>query len=167
MMGYSSRPSLRAIATLVSIGAMVGCTTAPTASISSITIERTACYGHCPVYRFTLYSDGRYVWQGREHVAVVGTARGWMDPSAYTAAMQRLKAARYLEFKDGYPLEDNDKNCEIMATDNPSVRVVVATASRPKTIYHYLGCEGFARQQTLIQLENSLDEVFQTARFIK
>jgi hypothetical protein len=153
---------LHRLVALASAGAFYACATSPSLPQQSVSIERTACYGPCPVYRFTLYSDGRYVWQGREHVSVLGTVRGWMGARTYAAAMKLLGDARYLEFKDSY-----DSECEVMATDNATVMIVVEDASSRKQITHYRGCEGFARQDALTQLEENMDKVLRTRKFIR
>ena len=38
-----------------------------------ITLERTACFGVCPVYKLTVYGDGRVVYEGKRFVRVEGT----------------------------------------------------------------------------------------------
>lgn len=150
------------VAVMGFLGALGGCAISSNNTRPSISLEKTACYGRCPVYRFTLYSDGRYVWEGRADVSVMGTVRGSMSTSAYTTAMQLLNDFRYQEFKDSYQA---DADCETWATDNPTVSITVADTLHPKTIVHYRGCEGFAGQEALTKLEDDLDEVFRTRRF--
>ena len=161
-MGQLKLSILYAVGSLVIATTLMGCTTGLTDAGPNISLERSACYGACPVYRFTLYANGRYVWEGRSHVAVMGTVRGRMNARAYVDAMQLLKDTHYLQFKDSYATE---QECEIFTTDRPGVQIVVADISRPKTIYHYLGCEGFAERTALTQLENDLDKVMKTRRF--
>ena len=142
-------------------GALVSCATTSNDVRASVSLERTECFGpRCPVYRFTLYSDGRYVWDGRAHVSVKGVVRGSMDPKVYATAMQLLRDAQYQEFT-------GDLVCEIWATDNPTVKIVVTDASGQQTISHYMGCQGFSRQEDLTKLEDNLDKVFRTRRFIR
>jgi hypothetical protein len=81
-----------------------------------------------------------------------------MGAKAYASAMELLRNARYQEFKGRL-------ECETLATDNPTVKIVVADASRQQTITHYVGCRGFPRQEVLTQLEDNLDKVFRTRRF--
>lgn len=149
---------LYAVAALGSVGALDGCVTTPTDARSSVSLERTACYGPCPVYRFTLYSDGSYVWEGRAYVSVTGIVRGSMTPKAYATAMRLLNAARYQEFTGRL-------ECKTLVTDNPTVEIVVADDSVRQTINHYIGCRGFPRQGDLTELEDDLDKVFRTRRF--
>ena len=80
----------------------------------------------------------------------------------YVAAMQLLNDAHYGDFKDQYA---GGQACEVLATDNLSVEIVVADAVHRKTIDHYLGCEVFPERAAFIQLEDHLDAVLKTRRF--
>ena len=153
----------RIVTTLALAGMFLGCSSTSSNVVGrSIAIERSSCYGPCPVYRFTMYSNGQYVWQGRAHVSVVGTVRGRMDVRAFATAMRLLIDSGYLDFKDSYR---SGEECEVIATDNPTVSIVVVDPVHPKTISHYRGCRGFARQDVLTELEDNLDTVFKTRRF--
>jgi hypothetical protein len=79
-----------------------------------------------------------------------------MSEKAYLAAMQLLRDARYLEFKDDY---DGDDDCKIWATDGWGTTIAVADALHSKTIRHYSGCEGFEGQERLSQLEDDLIKI--------
>lgn len=153
---------LAAVAVLAAVCVLDGCATHSNETRPSISLARGACYGRCPVYRFTLFQDGRYVWEGHKYVSVRGTVRGSMSAAAYARAMQLLRDARYMEFKDRYGA---GQECPILATDSPNVEIVVSDAANSKTISHYTGCDGFSRQKDLLQLEDNLDKVFRTRRF--
>jgi hypothetical protein len=152
----------RIATTLALAGVLCGCSTSSNVTDRSISIERSSCYGPCPVYRFTMYSNGEYVWQGRAHVSVVGVVRGRMGARTFAKAMQLLVDSGYLNFNDSY---QSRAECEVIATDNPTVVIVVSNTVRPKTITHYRGCRGFARQEVLTELEDNLDAVFETRKF--
>ena len=48
---------------------------APTPDYASlvITLERTACFGTCPIYKLTVYGDGRVEYEGERFVTVTGS----------------------------------------------------------------------------------------------
>lgn len=149
-------------AALVVIGDLAGCASRPSDAGPSISLERSACYGRCPVYRFTLQSDRSYRWDGRGHFAVAGIVLGRMAATTYSSALKLLRDARYLDFKDSY---EAGATCEDWATDGPTVTLEVTDPSGPKTIVHCLGCRGFTGQAALIELEQNLARVFRTGRF--
>ena len=153
---------VRASVVLALLASVVGCVEIPTNTGSSFSIDRSTCYGSCPAYRFTLYADDSYMWQGRAHVRVTGTMRGHMDTGTFAAAKELLHSARYLEFNDSY---EGGSACEIWQTDNQTVKIEVVDATTSKSITHYLGCKGFARQEELTRLEERMDEIFRTRKF--
>ena len=155
---------VRAGATLALLSGLVGCAAIHSDDGSSISLERSRCYGSCSAYRFTLYADDHYMWQGRANVSITGPVRGRMDAGTYAAAKKLLLAAQYLEFNDSY---QDGNACEIWQTDNQTVKIEVADAIGSKTIAHYLGCKGFARQEDLARLEEGLDKIFGTHRFVR
>ncbi|MCI0516543.1 MAG: DUF6438 domain-containing protein, partial [Woeseiaceae bacterium] len=44
----------------------------------SITLERTACYGTCPMYKVTIASEGAVTFEGQRFTKTIGTAKGKM-----------------------------------------------------------------------------------------
>lgn len=67
---------------------------APAGSVQAgdfLELQRTACYGTCPIFTVRLYGDGRLVWHGERFVKKVGEAEGSV-PAAKAVAM--LESAR-------------------------------------------------------------------------
>lgn len=59
-------------------------------------LQRTACYGECPVYGLTVRTDGRVDYVGERHVTVTGPASGTIDLARVRlllAAVERAFAA--------------------------------------------------------------------------
>lgn len=131
---------------------------------SSITLKRSACYGLCPTYSMTVFSDGVYFWVGEENVAAKGYFYGKFSPSVFERAMQLLNDAKYLKFKDRYFLASD--GCKQIATDNPTVSIEIQIASTLKKILHYQGCREFSGEDELLKLEKQIDEIFETDKWI-
>jgi hypothetical protein len=53
-------------------------------TIHEITLERTPCYGTCPVYVLTLRRDGSAEYRGYMFVERMGQFRGRVEPGAFT-----------------------------------------------------------------------------------
>jgi hypothetical protein len=66
-----------------------------------------------------------------------------MSATTFNTAMQLVKDAQYLQFKDDYYGDD----CRLFLSDAGTTTIRVADASDSKTIKHYSGCEGFPRQE--------------------
>ena len=126
-------------------------TPAPQGSIT-ITLERTACFGFCPVYRVTLRDDGTVEYTGRQHVKVTGAQTWKIDPAAVRALAQEMQDAGYFELQDQY---------RAMVTDHPTVHTSLTIGSRTKKIQHYV-----AGPQKLKDLEARIDEVAGTKKVV-
>jgi hypothetical protein len=86
-----------------------------------------------------------------------------MPSARHAAAMRLLTDARYLDFQESY---EGDADCLTWITDSPTVRIEIVGTANAKTITHYLGCKGFHREQELTRLEEELDKLFETRKYI-
>ena len=46
----------------------------------AITLERTACFGTCPVYQVSIFEDGTVMYNGENFVDVTGEQTSSIDP---------------------------------------------------------------------------------------
>jgi hypothetical protein len=126
-----------------------------------ITLERTACFGGCPVYRIAVASDGTITYEGRAHVRQLGNASARIPPERVEALRSELVRAGYLSFADRYaPAEPA---CGRYATDSPSAITSVQVDGRIKRIEHDYGCGGAPGALTV--LEQRIDEVLSSSRW--
>lgn len=98
------------------------------------TIERTGCYGWCPVYKLTVYRDGAVEYAGERFVKTTGAATGHLGSAQLDELDQLFVRNGYLSLRDSYQVAS--------VTDMPSVFTSYAPPGRtPKTVKHYLGDE--------------------------
>jgi len=133
---------------------------APTDS-AVVTLERTSCFGTCPVYLVTASANGGIRFEGKSHVPHPGSAVGQVPKARLDSLLAELKAAGYFGFEDQYV--PGSPACENAATDLPTVTTSVTLDGRTKRIEHYRGCAGAPR--ALSQLEERIDEVLNTAQW--
>lgn len=126
-----------------------------------ITLERTPCFGTCPVYVVSVAGDGSVIFSGRANVdSVSGSAR---LPDTQVAALVRLfYDIQYFTLDDKYA--SGESNCRIYATDAPSVITSITTADKTKRVEHDLGCPN--APNGLTALERKLDEIIGTSRWV-
>ena len=136
---------------------------APTATADSavVTLERTPCFGTCPVYRVTASANGAVRFEGKSHVPHRGSAVGQVPKARLDSLLAELKAAGYFSFEEQYV--PGSPACGNAATDLPTVTTSVTLDGRTKRIEHYRGCAG--APQALSQLEERIDEVLNTAQW--
>src|SRR5262245_44768235 len=53
-----------------------------------IELERTSCFGPCPIYTVTIDSKGNVTFDGKEHVRVKGRATARVAPSRAAALLE-------------------------------------------------------------------------------
>src|SRR5258708_3948269 len=95
--------------TTLVFGALMVCTFGATNSsdISEITLERTACFGTCPVYKVTLYSDGKVAYEGKEFVKEVGERSGKISAADFQRLGQQAQQIGFFDLKDKYVTKKN------------------------------------------------------------
>ena len=121
-----------------------------------ITLERTACFGFCPVYTLTIYGDGTVIYDGEEFVTV-------KDRVEATITKEKIKQL-VLEFEaiDYYSLDDN--YIERTITDAQTVVTSITIDGKTKAIEHYHG--DFNAPENLTALENKIDEIVNSNQWI-
>ena len=96
--------------------------------ITEVTLERTGCFGTCPIYRVTLRRDGTLIYEGIRFVSMLGTYKGQAYDFARLAEF--ILAQDYFNLKDDY---------WIQGTDLPSTITSVVRADKRKTVTNNAG----------------------------
>ena len=138
-----------------------GIATAAGSSDAVITLERTACFGGCPVYRIWASADGKVGYEGRAHVRQVGMATGEVPARRVESLLSELERAGYFSFANRYT--SVEPACGRYATDSPSAITLVRMGGKTKRIEHDYGCG--AAPGALVVLERRIDEVLNSARW--
>jgi hypothetical protein len=118
-----------------------------------ITMERTPCFGTCPSYSLTIYGNGTVRYEGFMFVAVTGVRTDQIAEEKIQELVQEFYRIGYFSLQDRY---------EDPSTDLPSTTTSIVVAGMKKSVYRY----GFGPEK-LIQLENKIDEIAETERWIK
>lgn len=127
----------------------------------AVTLERTPCFGTCPVYGVTISRSGAVRFTGKHHVADTGLATATIPPARVDSLLAELEAGGYFGFADEYVMDS--PACGLYATDSPTVITGVTRDGVTKTIRHDRGCS--AAPPELSALEQRIDEVAGTARW--
>lgn len=134
----------------------------------TITLERTACLGTCPVYTLNVYGDGRIVYDGREHVEVKGRREATI---AVKHIEELLNAIYWIPFFD---LRNDYSSGHAVSIQNGWVfqgRLIVTDTSNT-TVSVKLGDYGksvrdsFHAPQGLKNFANKMDELADTSRWV-
>jgi hypothetical protein len=131
--------------------------TAPTTEAILITLERTPCYGTCPVYSLKISGDGEVIYEGKKYVKVLGVQKTTISKAAVQQLVSEFENAGYFGLNDNYT--------KYTVTDMPSANTSIAIGNRTKSINHYYGDR--TAPEKLTALENKIDETVNSAPWIK
>jgi hypothetical protein len=126
-----------------------------------VTLERTACFGSCPVYRISVFPSGAVLYEGRAHVGHLGKATGQVPAETVNALLSELDRAGFFSFADRYAAAE--PRCGRYATDLPTAITTVRLGGRMKRIEHDYGCG--AAPGALRVLERRIDEVLNSGKW--
>jgi hypothetical protein len=127
-----------------------------------ITLERTGCYGICPVYKLTITADGAVEFEGRRFVKQEGvTIKSAISLERLKELMAEFDRVKFFSLDDDY--SETRFSCR---TDHPSAFTSIRTNGRSKRINHYLGCGEPKVPKELTELENKIDEIVNTAQWL-
>lgn len=148
---------------LAAAGALAACggtrsDSPPPVASDFIRLERTACLGHCPVYVVEVRGDGTVVYEGLEHVAVMGPATARIDPTEATALFEAVGRSRFFQLEESY-----DINCPSFRTCAPSAVTTVQHGTRRHVVRRNFGCEGLRELKRLDALCERIDAVAGTS----
>ena len=119
-------------------------------------LQRSACYGRCPIYKVTVLRDGTVLWEGERFVKVTGKATAKLSAAALADLAKAFARADFFALQDKYESYD--------VTDHPSAITIFDDGKRKKTIRHYHGDR--SAPKVLDELEERIDEVVGAARWI-
>lgn len=117
----------------------------PTTPKLLVAIERTPCFGRCPIYRAEVFEDGALVFDGRRFTSVQGRREAMLTGQRLQELIARLEKSDFANWKTSYEQRG--------VTDMPSAFITF----RDKTIRHYHGDR--SAPEALTTLENDLDEL--------
>jgi hypothetical protein len=144
----------------------VKCDAREAGSLFSITLERTPCFGRCPVYRVTLDARGEIAWHGRDFIDAPGAFTVPGDARKARELIELVLASCFFEMQDEYAS---------VLTDAAWANTTVTIGNTTKTVRHHLGdtlpgatpppgtCGAPA---TLTKIETAIDQVANTARWV-
>lgn len=108
-------------------------------------IERTACYGQCPMYKFSVFNSGYTTYEGKRFVDNIGKFDSRVEEGVVRQIREKATAVNYFSFKDEYPKK---------ASDFPAVKTSVVLDGKRKDIM-----DGSGAPLVLKEFEAYLDSI--------
>jgi len=134
-----------------------------------IRLERSACFGFCPVYSVTVHGDGTVEFDGKQYTAHRGVATWRIDPGDVVTLVNQLLDAHFFEAAPSYVsrevaeigpeggllLFDNQ------VTDLPGATLTFKLGEREHSVFLYYNVP--AQLETL---PDAVDEIAQTEQYV-
>lgn len=98
---------------------------APRLGEVEIVLERTWCFGWCPIYTLTIGGDGKVRYEGRKLVVREGTVEDEIDPHLLVPILEEMERIDFW---------NREHECVGVITDTPSTRVTLRIGNRSRTI---------------------------------
>ena len=127
-----------------------------------IKLERTRCFGACPVYTVSIDAKGDVIYEGIRFVQVQGRATDRIPVARVAALLATADRIGFFELNDQYRTKKNPDGSETIVTDLPTTFVTITSGGRTKRIEDYYGSP-----DSLKELERQIDDAAGTKRWIK
>lgn len=123
-----------------------------------ITLERTACFGTCPVYKLEITNDGNVTFHGSDFVKQFGIYEWVIDEETIKKINRAIKRYKYFQ------MEMNTEDV-LFITCNPScITSIIMCDGRRRWIDHYHG--GNEWPELLNKFEDKIDKLVGTKKYI-
>jgi uncharacterized protein DUF6438 len=133
-----------------------------------VSLERTMCFGACPAYVVSLYSDGSVEWRGKSSVGTKGEAHGKVDAKKVQELEQAFMKARFFEMNQlgeiPEPLPPGSIAKHISSCTDTSHAILTFTRGRKTRKLDDPHCSG---ANALTALETLVDETAETKAWIE
>lgn len=111
-----------------------------------IKLERTACFGSCPIYSITVFGDGTVMYEGKQFVQVEGIRIYSIPKESVDELIGRFYEKNYFSLKNRY---------DVSVTDLPTVITSIKIKNETKSVSNYAD----AGPDRLHDLELKIDEI--------
>ena len=126
-----------------------------------ITLQRTSCFGPCPVYTVSIDASGNVAYEGERFVRVVGRRTAHIDPANVARLLARAEQIRFSGLRSAYRAIENPDGTTTMVTDLPTTIVTIAAKGRTKRVEDYVGAP-----DSLTEFEREIDDAAGTKRWV-
>ena len=126
-----------------------------------IRLQRTSCFGPCPIYTVTIDARGTVTFDGERFVRVVGRRTTQISTSTVATLLARAARIRFFEMRDAYRVVENPDGTVSMVTDLPTKIVTVTVNGRTKSVEDYV-----AAPDSLAEFEREIDAAAVTKRWV-
>jgi hypothetical protein len=138
---------------------LMACVTSTATSVSPdtrISMQRTACFGACPIYTVSITGSGEVSYNGRRFVRVTGEQHGQASSADVAHLVAMMDNAHFFSLNDAY---------RASVTDLPSTEITFERGGQAKTVTDY-GGSMVGMPHEVSEIEAEIDRVANTAQWV-
>lgn len=152
---------------LMAIGALPVVAQQGTSNDLVISLDRSACFGWCPVYSLTITGDGGFTIIPKKESAPGEPIIGRITPEEVNKLVAEFRKIKFYSLHRRYGSAEKSKGpgCPHSWTDSSTAEIGLSEKGKHKTVSHYLGCEGTSILNDLKALEDKIDEAVNTKKW--
>lgn len=91
--------------------------------------QRSACFGFCPTFHYTVFQNGLIRYEGIQHTEPLGNRFGLVSESWWKEVQDRLKLCKFFDLEAVYPVEKH-----LYIPDLPNTIITVKEYNQRKQI---------------------------------
>jgi len=114
-----------------------------------LSMERTPCFGRCPVYSIRIYENGLFVYDTKKFTDTSACRYSLLSKEELAGLKQKFSDMNFFQFEDKYPADKRTP------TDLPSCILFFNNGKQQKTIID----KRWDTPETLTQLELAVDNL--------
>jgi hypothetical protein len=122
-----------------------------------ITPVRRACNGTCPVYKPTLYGNGRSAYEGETFVRVIGRKTFTISETRIRMLISFIDGIGFLSLKESYE--------EGVIPDMATAVTSITINAKTKSVRHFYGDPNAPKELT--RLEHMIDKTVNPHQWVK
>lgn len=118
---------------IIAIFALLSCKSSKTAAVQEapvITMQKTACFGSCPVYKMEIYEDGKVLLEAEKNLPMEGKYKANMDAERLEKLINAFEESNFFDFQASYTAH---------ITDLPTTYISFDHEGKSKKIMDYHG----------------------------
>lgn len=89
------------------------------------TLEKTACYGTCPVYKLNVFENDSLVFEGERFVGTIGLHTKKLKKGTVAQLKKTFREANFFNFKSSYEAHISDLPTTIIAFNDESKKLKI------------------------------------------
>ena len=98
-------------------------------------LQTTSCYGTCPVYTLQIFSNGRAILEGKEHMNKIGNFESKIEKEKLNMLIDSFEKASFFELEDSYRSQFKDLPTKyITYYKNGNAKKIMAYDNIPKEL---------------------------------